>query len=93
MTDAAAMDYLESIEAVTCHIDMAKDRAACAEYPHIPSTAADVLAWMEDELQIQRDQHGEHPEEGRDEYIVILERDVAKVRELGVTPDLRVFAT
>jgi hypothetical protein len=83
------MIYLYTVEEEAAHINMAQDRSACAEYLNLPIDAATIMAWMEDELTIQREQasFNEQEYEERMRYVAVLERDLAVLAAIGIEAD------
>jgi len=73
-------------------VSMARDRAACSEWP-VPERPADTLFWIEDEEELQRDQAEICPEEAgvRLPYADLLHCYAGLLRQAGVRPCLMVL--
>jgi hypothetical protein len=66
--------------------EIIRDRAACGEWP-LPETPAELLAWIEDEAEIQEQQLKDHPnEDDRAPYIKVLRAITAHMRASEIEP-------
>lgn len=69
------------------HKAMAEERAACGNWP-APKTEADYLMWIEDEIEVQKDQADAQPNEAPERlaYASELSQASLDLRSAGVLP-------
>jgi len=84
-----ALEILQQAEDTDFLMSMARDRAACGNFP-LPETPGVYLFWFEDEAEIQEAQAETYPDEAeqRLQYAAVLREAAGRLRDLGYEPSL-----